>query len=190
MQRLMIIRHAEKPSEGPHGRGVSFDGDHDKHELTIRGWQRAGALVRFFAPCATGSTHPLISEPRAIFAAAAVRGSPSVRSQHTVEPLAEMLGLAIRCAYAEDQEVELAAAMLAAPSPVLVAWHHKHIPPLVRALAGEDLVFPARWPDARFDVVWVLDRDGADAPWRFAQVTQNLLPGDRQDPIGPDEPYD
>ncbi len=189
MTRLMIIRHAEKPSEGPQGRGVSFDGDHDKHELTIRGWQRAGALVRFFSPLPPGASSPLISEPRSIFAAAAVRGSPSVRSQHTVEPLAEMLGLKVCCAYAEDQEAGLAQAMLKARSPVLTAWHHKHIPPLVRALAGEAFAFPACWPDERFDVVWVLDREGPGAPWRFAQVTQRLLPGDLDDPIAPDASY-
>ena len=48
-QKIMIIRHAEKPEHhGP--RGVDENGDEDKKSLTVRGWQRAGALVQFFAP--------------------------------------------------------------------------------------------------------------------------------------------
>ena len=66
----MIIRHAEKHNGGRE-RGVNLEGIHTKHELTVRGWLRAGALVRFFAPI--GGTPPgfPISTPRSIFAAAA-----------------------------------------------------------------------------------------------------------------------
>ena len=42
--------------------------------------------------------------------------------------------------------------------------------------------FPQEWPDDRFDVVWTFTRDGTG--WRFAQVPQLLLAGDRPDPIG------
>jgi len=48
-QKIMIIRHAEKPEHhGP--RGVDENGNEDKESLTVRGWQRAGALVQFFGP--------------------------------------------------------------------------------------------------------------------------------------------
>ena len=42
---------------------------------------------------------------------------------------------------------------------------------------------PAQWPDDRFDMIWVVDRDGANGPWHFAQVPQLLLSGDVAHPI-------
>lgn len=176
MTRIMIIRHAEKPSEDGIVRGVAVHGHHDKHALCVRGWQRAGALVRFFAPRGD-QPNPLIATPRSIFASGATEWSPSLRSQHTVEPLANELGIAIDVAHAEGDEDQLAQAVLAAPAPVLVAWHHKHIPLLVRALVGGEPLCPRHWPDERFDLVWVLERQ-ADGTWHFDQVPQCLLPED------------
>ena len=174
----MIIRHAEKHTNGGVERGVNIQGVHTKHELTVRGWQRAGALVRFFAPAEGNATAPLISTPRSIFASAATKDSPSLRSQHTVEPLAAWLGVQIDKAHACDEEVALAAAVLAAPGPVLVCWHHSHIPLLAKLIAGMALGCPDEWPDDRFDVVWVLDREGDAGPWRLSQVPQRLFAHD------------
>ena len=181
MFRIMIIRHAEKHNGGRE-RGVNLEGIHTKHELTVRGWLRAGALVRFFAP--VGGTPPgfPISTPRSIFAAAATPDSPSLRSQHTVQPLAAVLGVHVDKGYAEGEEVDVAAAALAAPGPVLISWHHSHIPPLAKAIAGRQYDGPHAWPDDRFDVVWTLTRVGSG--WRFGQVPQLLLAGDLPDPIG------
>src|ERR1700710_1727263 len=46
--KVMIIRHAEKPGDGRDGIGP--DGKPDTESLTVPGWRRSGALVRFFAP--------------------------------------------------------------------------------------------------------------------------------------------
>jgi len=183
MRRIMIIRHAEKHNGGRE-RGVDIDGFHTKHELTVRGWLRAGALVRFFAPvCGTPSGSP-ISTPRSIFASAATPGSPSLRAQHTVKPLAEALGVQVDKRHADGEEAAVAAAALAAPGPILIAWHHSHIPTLARMIMGEELGCPHNWPEDRFDVVWVLDRgDESSGPWRFTQVTQCLFAYDRDEPI-------
>lgn len=35
---------------------------------------------------------------------------------------------------------------------------------------------PQAWPDDRFDLVWVFEREDED--WRFSQVPQLLLSGD------------
>jgi hypothetical protein len=186
MPRIMIIRHAEKHNGGRE-RGVNIDGFHTKHELTVRGWQRAGALVRFFAPVGGWPPGSPISTPRSIFASAATPESPSLRAQHTVKPLAETLGLLIDARHAEGEEPAAAAAALAAApmGPVLISWHHSHIPRLVGSVAGGELACPQDWPDERFDVVWVLDRSDevADAPWRFSQVAQCLFAYDRPEPI-------
>ena len=178
MQRIMIIRHAEKHTENGSEHGVNIEGHHVKHELTVRGWQRAGALVPFFAPQGGMAADSRISTPRSIFASAATALSPSLRANHTVAPLAALLGIPIDSNYAEGEEAAVAAAALAAASPVLIAWHHSHIVLLAKEIAGPQLACPAAWPDDRFDVVWVLDRDDATGPWRFCQVPQRLFAHD------------
>ena len=177
----MIIRHAEKHTGGRE-RGVNLEGVHTKHELTVRGWLRAGALVRFFAPI--GGTPPglPISTPRSIFAAAATPDSPSRRAQHTGQPGAAVLGDHGDKGYSDGAEADLPAAALAAPGPVLISWHHSHIPILAKAIAGPQFEGPADWPDDRFDVVWILDRYD-DNRWGFSQCAQCLFAYDRDEPI-------
>ncbi len=184
MPKIMIIRHAEKHHQGIRDRSVTIEGVHTKHELTVRGWQRAGALVRFFAPSIGAPHYPGISTPRSIFASAATPKSPSLRAQRTVEPLAADLGLQVDRQHPEGDETAVAAAALAAVSPVLISWHHSHIPLLAKSIAGSALGCPDSWPDDRFDVVWVLERaDESDGAWSFSQITQCLFAHDRPEPI-------
>jgi broad specificity phosphatase PhoE len=180
--KVMIIRHAEKPSKDGLVHGVTHIGEHDRHALSVRGWQRAGALVRFFAPLNPRPADSLIATPRSIFASAATAQSPSLRALHTVEPLAAALGLPVRAPFPEGGEKALAATVRASEGPALIAWHHKTMPTLARAIAGQGIDCPDLWPDDRFDVVWILDDIGHGA-WRFAQVAQRLLPHDSADTI-------
>ena len=180
MQKIMIIRHAEKHQRHNHDQGVTADGRPAHHELTVRGWQRAAALVQLFAPGAARSGS-LIQPPQSIFASNATKQSPSLRAMHTAGPLATVLGIPVNHDYAEDQEAALASAVLQAPSPVLIVWHHGHIVRLAREIAGH-IRYPAHWPEDRFDVVWILERHGAHGNvWNFSQVAQCLLPDDCPD---------
>jgi len=179
--KIMIIRHAEKPLDGGIERAVSLDGFHAKHELTVRGWQRAAALVGFFAP-----VHPMpeghpIAPPQTIFASAANIASPSLRAQRTIEPLALKLGVTVVTDHAEFEETELAAAALAAASPALIVWHHHAIPALARRITASAIDIPPIWPDDRFDLVWVLDRAEPGGAWKFVQVAQQLFAQDRDE---------
>jgi hypothetical protein len=88
----------------------------------------------------------------------------------------------IDCRFSADQEGALAKAVLAAPAPVLISWHHSHIHGLVEAIAGGLEGCPRAWPEHRFDVVWVLDRDDA-GEWTFSQVTQRFFAHDAAEPI-------
>ena len=185
MLKIMIIRHAEKHQHGSHDRGISEDGRPSHHELTVRGWQRAGALVHLFAPPGGLPDDCRIRTPRSIFASDATRDSPSLRAMHTVGPLATALGLPVDHTYAEEEEAALAAVVVAAPSPVLIAWHHGAIPRLVTEIAGELPGCPVHWPDDRFDLIWILERSSARAGWSFSQLTQRLLPGDGVDQAAP-----
>lgn len=188
MRKIMLIRHAEKPGDADPDHGVSPDGVHDRHALTVRGWQRAGALVRFFAPLAPRDAGDAIATPGTIIASAATPDSRSLRAQQTVQPLADSLGLAVDAGRPDGEEAAVAAAARAARSPVLIAWHHHHLPALARAIGGAAIGCPRDWPDDRFDVVWVLDRPDADSPWRMVQVPQQLLAGDRAETIAAGRP--
>ena len=47
--KIMIIRHAEKPTGQQDG--VDESGTSSPHHLIVRGWQRAGALACFVRTC-------------------------------------------------------------------------------------------------------------------------------------------
>jgi hypothetical protein len=49
---------------------------------------------------------------------------------------------------------------------------------LAAALTGQPTLTPDTWPDDRFDVVWVLERDADQAPFQFREVFQRVLAGD------------
>ena len=80
-KRIIFIRHAEKPDSGNGDRGVAPDGSVDDESLTIRGWQRAGALTLFFF------TRSEI-KPSVIFASGIGHDSKSKRPIETVTALA------------------------------------------------------------------------------------------------------
>lgn len=175
MPKIMFIRHGEKPSTGIDG--VTPEGKKDKEDLTVQGWQRAGALGRFFSPYAPNQIASGLEAPVTIFAAAINSASSSIRPQHTVTPLSQLTGIPLNIDYGNGDEAALAAAAVAASAngPVLVAWQHQDIPCLISNVAGTPLA--PEWPGDRFDLVWVLDSsDGVT--WSFSQVPQMLIAGD------------
>src|SRR2546430_3960786 len=90
MLKIMIIRHAEKHQHGSRDRGVNEDGRPAHHELTVRGWQRAGALVHLFAPPGGLPAGSRIHTPRSIFASDATGDSPSLRAMRSEEHTSEL----------------------------------------------------------------------------------------------------
>ncbi len=175
LAKVMLIRHAEKPDEGGTILGVDEEGRHNPNELSVRGWQRAGALVRFFEPLAQGHRQG-IATPAAIFACKPYGETASTRPFSTVLPLARALGLTVNHDFAKSAGVDLLEAVRAVSGPVLICWPHDPISDIVRGLAGDIPGLPPKWPGKRFDLVWILDRvaDG----WVFSQAGQMLLAGD------------
>jgi hypothetical protein len=175
--KVMVIRHAEKPDDAGTVFGVSIEGHQDPEELTARGWQRAGALATFFAPPDDHFRDQRIEKPSTIFAGRVAPHSKSVRPQHTVEPLAELVGREmLRLDFSEGEEQQLVAAALAVDGVVLISWHHEAIPAIKDALLG-DHAPPRKWDKERFDLVWVFTQTAGS--WRFEQVPQLLLAGDK-----------
>lgn len=179
--KILLIRHGERPSADPKIRGVGLDGRKDKESLTVRGWQRAGALVRFFAPVDGRFTHPALATPKTLFACKAAPQDPSLRPQHTLLPLAELLGVELNCDYFHGEEAALAQKVLAGRGPALIAWKHINMHVIAHAILGDKATAPPHWDFGRYDLVWAFDRRGET--WTFAQIPQLLLAGDKQAPI-------
>jgi len=179
--KIMIIRHGEKPSDDGSIRGVDQHGGHDPDELIVRGWQRAGALVRLFAPPKGAFSDHALATPKNIFACGPNDHAKSVRSVHTVQTLAQFLNKNVDQTAQKGEEKKLAKAAISVQGPVLIAWEHEAIPDIVAAISDQDHLCPKKWPDSRFDVVWVLDKSASG--WSFAQAPQMVLPGDRAELI-------
>jgi hypothetical protein len=172
----MLIRHAEKPVDG-RAQGFRLRGEPDAASLTAMGWQRAGALVAFFAK----PSSPHVGLPDHLFAARFDRtdANASRRSKQTIGPLARALGMSVDDRFGEYQEDRLVRAVerLSVSRTVLIAWSHENLPRIASAL-GIGSLTPQQWPDERFDLVWVFDRTRGRK--NFVQVPQLLLAGDRE----------
>lgn len=181
---VAIVRHAEKELGDAPPLGVAFDGSRDRESLTVRGWQRAGALVSLFSPHPGRSNGGVTATPSHLFASrVGETTSLSRRPRQTLEPLSEHLGIAIDDRFLKTEIDELVAAIRGCEGTVLVAWEHKVIPRIAAALTGDEVTTPATWPDDRFDICWTFEPNDTGTSYRFRQVPQLLLAGDRAEPI-------
>ena len=98
----------------------------------MRGWERAGALVQFFAN--PRDPNGPIKQPATIFATEPSSQTASKRPLHTVTPLAKFLGIAINSAITEGSEQELVNTAIASTGVVLIAWHHEAIPAIANLI--------------------------------------------------------
>ncbi len=172
---ILMIRHGEKPISGALPNGITADGSVSDHSLTVRGWQRAGALVAFFSQPGTGLV------PNTVFAASGSLGTHGLRSRETVMPLVAKLGNSISTRFdlGVGQERDVAEAILGCSGTVLVAWEHHNLPVIAShfPLNPTEPPVPA-YPDNRFDLVWRFDYDIAISAYRWRQTPQLLLAGD------------
>jgi hypothetical protein len=175
-KQIMLIRHGEKPDKKDSVRGVSLAGSHSKNELSARGWQRSGALVRFFNPIDDTCPHPALRIPDVILAEDPKGHIKSRRPLHTIESLAQSLRKKPVLRYTKGQEKKLVEFAKAQPGVVLICWEHSAIIDIANLLLGDNKSCPQKWPGNRFDIVWVfkVKRKG----WKLTQVPQLLLPGD------------
>src|SRR5260370_36656551 len=78
-EKIMVIRHGEKPQGALPPYGVTTDGEQDVNSLLVTGWTRAGALAVLFAPSRGSLQSPELAHPQTLFPAAATTGKPSKR---------------------------------------------------------------------------------------------------------------
>jgi hypothetical protein len=181
--KIMVIRHAEKPTGKDQNQGVREDGSVDPESLAVKGWQRAGALAVLFAR----EIDPRLPIPNIVFATALARHSESERPEETITPLCLRLKTAGHLtstvfSHAKGEEVPLVADVIQRQGVVLICWQHEAIPSIANAILGNNKICPQSWPGGRFDIVWTFDRR-ADGTWLFGQVPQLLLAGDRDNVV-------
>jgi hypothetical protein len=178
-QKIMLIRHGEKPPKLGPPAGIKEDGREDDHSLVVRGWQRAGALTAYFCYPRDGA----IACPNKVYAPPPHgKAGDHGRPYQTVHPVASKLNVDVDCRFTLDEEPQLVADVLRQSGVVLISWEHKRLHLIANAILGDDATTPQTWPDERFDVVWIFDRD-ASGGYRFDQRPQLLLAGDRPEVI-------
>jgi hypothetical protein len=156
--KVMIIRHAEKPEGSV--QGVDINGNDGAEFLIVQGWQRAGALVRFFAPSSAQFQRAGIAQPQFLFASGPVikkdkktgTGSKSYRPEQTITPLSEFLGdtVPLNVDFVEGEEAQVAAAAVACDGVALIACPTAALMPLlveIRAALNPCAKFVCRVPN-------------------------------------------
>lgn len=183
--KIMLIRHAEKPSSKPPIQGVNISGDPDKESLIVQGWQRAGALAVFFAPSVGPLQNSQIATPTFIYASKIKTGSASERPQETVTPLIQKLGTSVTVNFnfkkGKKNEHGVAESAMACNGIVLICWEHQDIPNITKwfpIAKNPPNPIPTAWPDGRYDVVWVFDLQSSSTGYWFYPEPQLLLAGD------------
>jgi hypothetical protein len=184
---IFVIRHGEKPPDVPPPHGVDAGGGRDVHSLVTRGWQRAGALATLFAPL-DGGLRPGLITPTQLVAPKYDNAAENERTHQTLQPLSELLNLAIECDSAAGCESDLGTSLAEHQTGVtLVCWRHEEIPTIATGICPHGSV-PTMWPDDRFDIVWSFTLDAGVGRYSFTQIPQLLLAGDSADLIPTAQP--
>lgn len=181
--KIMLIRHAEKPTDAPPPHGVTPHGEHDKRALAVRGWTRAGALAALFAPAGGQFQNSHFATPNEIYAMGIGTGSESSRPQQTVTPLLDKLGSNAHSNFdfIKEQEKDMIASVLDKTGVVLVCWEHDRLAHAARHIPlskNNSVAVPAEWDSERFDLVWVFDLDSGGDGYVFTPAPQLALAGD------------
>ncbi len=133
---ILLIRHAEKGR----GRGLSPLG-----RARAQGW--AAFLPNL--PLSQGRSANPVSYS---FLFASKPTDHSDREHHTLQPLAERLGLDTNTSYANEHYARLAHRLLHSAkfqgTNIVICWHHSHILRLAEKLPGDPL--PPRWPQTEW----------------------------------------
>ena len=144
-----------------------------------------------FAPGLLTPLRQECAQPHWIYASGTLT-SGSLRSQQTVQPLGEKLGLAVNTSFNPSKkqdpgiprEADLIEEVLTKSGVVLISWQHEFIPLLAALILRNSApTLTPQWSADCFDLIWVFNLDVDSDPYapryRFVQVPQELLAGDR-----------
>ena len=160
---VILLRHAEKTE------------DQANSHLSARGYDRANALVGFFATNAVIATNPPVA---ALFAARPAKASGSVRCQETLSPLMQHLKLPVSAAYRAEDFKSLARHLLESTNysgkTVVVCWPRTELIGLAKALGAAPK--PKTWTSEVYDRVWLIRFGGKPGAVDCQTVQQNFHP--------------
>ena len=162
---IVIIRHGEKPTEGPEGQ-----------ELSKKGWTRAKKLPELFIKNSKLKKRRL---PDFLIAVKPNSETGSVRSIQTLEPISNWLNKPIQADHTKDEIDELVEFIMQSSEMtnkvVLIAWQHDSIAELANKLGATDA--PSDWPSKVYDRFWLLDFNNEQLV-KFQNLPQHLLDKD------------
>ena len=180
--KIILVRHAEKPEKDGAPYGVTRKGERDKESLQVLGWQRAGALIALFAP-PNGKFDASLAKPRFFFASKPLKRKGSKRPIETITPLAEKLAIEINSDYERADFDNMLEEVSSCRGVVMISWQREYIPEIALKILDDRKIAPEDWPEDCFDMIWVFDLNRASGRYKFKQVPQKLLMGDRRTPI-------
>ncbi len=150
VQKLVIIRHGEKPDKGDN--------------LSCQGFNRSVQLPAVL--------FKKIGVPQAIFVPALNEGSKTsaARMYQTIIPFAVKYNLRINTRYEVKDIDGLVKGISKESGTVLVVWEHKAIGKIMKALGIAD----AKWDDGDFDSIYVVTFPNGKA--KLTKDSENLKP--------------
>lgn len=134
LQRVIIIRHGEKPASGDN--------------LSCQGLNRAMQLSNVL--------YAKFKLPDYVFVPSIKNGksTSSARMYQTIVPFAAKYNLNIDSKYRVDDVQHLAASISKKSGSILVVWEHNAIPAIVQALGVKNATL--KWKGDDFDSIWII----------------------------------
>ena len=196
---VICLRHGEKPSNAEHpcdavrpgdkdGPGFDERGHEDPHSLTIRGWQRAGALAGTYL---CGQLRPIeklppvtFLVPRYVHKTTGRDESARHRPYQTVYELARRFGIVPSPVRDPDDKPNVHAdhsgyvghlyqQIMDFRGIAVVCWEHKGLVKLAERLTPR--LAPHEWPADGFDAIWRFQRGRLDPTYDFEPLHQDVL---------------
>ncbi len=135
LQKVVIIRHAEKPDNGDN--------------LSCRGFNRSLQLPALL--------YSKFKIPDKIFVPSVSSGKSTNQSRmfETITPFAVKYNLKIDSKFDVDDVKDIAAAILKTNGYALVVWEHDKIDNIVKALGIDDKGM--KWGGNDFDSIWIIN---------------------------------
>jgi hypothetical protein len=181
--KIMLLRHAEKPAKDNAPFGVTRKGLRSKEALTVRGWQRAGALANLFAPVNGHLHNTSLATPQFLYASKPLLRKGSRRPMQTLVPLGEKLAIKINSEFQRSEFERMIEEVFSRNGVVLICWQREYLPDIASLILGKKSIAPPDWPEDRYDMIWVFDLNRETSRYGFHQVPQELLAGDLTSPI-------